>query len=192
MALSPRHQAFARAVADGASFAAAARKAGYAEANARHQGAALIRNPEIQDLVHALLAETEAERSEEAAELVEHLHRLLDLAMRQVAIKDALACIREIARLRGLYPARARAPQPLPEPEATPTNPHAVEDEDNASATETAAAEADPAAATPTYPHAVSPASGMPNAARYAPAEPHEPAAPMAPDRKSPRLNSNP
>src|SRR3546814_1751565 len=123
MPLSPRHQAFARAVADGASFAAAARKAGYAEANARHQGAALIRNAEIQDSVHALLAEKEAERSEEVAVLVEHLYRLLDLAMRQVAIKEALACIREIARLRGLYPARPRTPPPLPEPDATPTHP---------------------------------------------------------------------
>src|SRR3546814_2958080 len=129
MPLSPRHQAFARAVADGASFAAAARKAGYAEANARHQGAALIRNAEIQDLVHALLAETEAARSEEAAALVEHLHRLLDLAMRQVAIKEALACIREIARLRGLYPARPRTPQPLPEPDATPPNPPRVSED---------------------------------------------------------------
>src|SRR3546814_7743002 len=89
MALSPRHQAFARAVVDGASFAAAARKAGYSEANARHQGAALIRNPEIQDLVHELLAEREAERSEAVTVLVEHLYRLLDLSMRQVAIKEA-------------------------------------------------------------------------------------------------------
>src|SRR3546814_11446902 len=128
MPLSPRHQAFARAVADGASFAAAARKAGYAEANARHQGAALIRNAEIQDLVHALLAEKETARSEEAAELVEHPHRLLDLAMRQVAIKAALAFIREIATLRALYQARPRPPPPPPEPDAHPHTTHAAQE----------------------------------------------------------------
>src|SRR3546814_21073003 len=128
MALSPRHQAFARAVVDGASFAAAARKAGYAEANARHQGAALIRNPEIQDLVHALLAETEAERSDAAAELAEHLHRLLDLAKPQVAIKVVLACISAIARQRGRDPARARGPPPRPAPAPNPPRPPATED----------------------------------------------------------------
>src|SRR3546814_15351914 len=62
----------------------------------------------IQDLVHELLAEREAERSEEVTVLVEHLYRLLDLSMRQVAIKEALSCIREIAKLRGLYPPRRR------------------------------------------------------------------------------------
>src|SRR3546814_12550044 len=123
MALSPRHQAFARAVVDGASFAAAARKAGYPEANARHQGAALIRNPEIPDLVHELLAETDAERSDEATVLVEHLYRLLDLSMRQVALKDALSCLREIAKLRGLTPPRRRTPEPPPPPHFTPTTP---------------------------------------------------------------------
>src|SRR3546814_20593715 len=93
MALSPRHQAFARAVVDGASFAAAARKAGYSEANARHQGAALIRNPEIQDLVHELLAEREAERSEEVTVLVEHLYRLLDLSKRSEGRRVGNECV---------------------------------------------------------------------------------------------------
>src|SRR3546814_14945553 len=85
--------------------------------------------------------------------------------MRQVAIKEALACIREIARLRGLYPARPRTPQPLPEPEATPTNPHAVEEDE-----ETADA------ATPTYPHAV--------ATDDAPAWPDAPTAPEEPEEQ--------
>src|SRR3546814_3673687 len=115
----------------------------------------------------------------------------------------ALACIREIARLRGLYPARPRTPQPLPEPEATPTNPHAVEDDvaealapertapEEESTPEDAPGTGAPGTATPTYPHAVTS-----DDAPHPPAEPQEPAAPPEPeepeiDRKSTRLNSS-
>src|SRR3546814_13929870 len=83
--------------------------------------------------------------------------------MRQVAIKEALSCIREIAKLRGLYPPRRRTPEPLPEPEVTPTNPHAAEDKDAEAPEASAPATASDAnvlgAAARPFPHGYAPAA---------------------------------
>jgi hypothetical protein len=58
--LSPRREAFARAVVEGASGAEAARKAGYAERSARQQAHRLLTNDDVRARIDELLSEAVA------------------------------------------------------------------------------------------------------------------------------------
>ncbi len=107
MPLPIRHEIFAREMAAGSSAAAAARAAGYAGANARNQGSALMAAENVRNRIEALQAAAEATRQERVADIVARLRGLEALARECKDLRTALRCIDLEARLCGLLPGRA-------------------------------------------------------------------------------------
>jgi hypothetical protein len=102
MPLSLRHEAFARHVASGASFARAARMAGYAWNSARQTGSRLMRDPGIAARVVELSAAEDHRRRAELDELAAAAKRILLDAMEKQNFFAALRAIDRITTLRDL------------------------------------------------------------------------------------------
>jgi hypothetical protein len=100
--LSSKHEAFARAYAQNANGAAAARSAGYASGNAKNQGAALLRRGDVTMRVAELDAEIAAERRDALSGFVAKLEPVFDAALEAGDHDTALQTVELQARITGL------------------------------------------------------------------------------------------
>ncbi|MBT7029649.1 MAG: hypothetical protein HN970_02130 [Rhodospirillaceae bacterium] len=125
--LSPKHEAFARAYAENANGAAAARSAGYSVGNAKTQAAALLNRDDVTMRVAELDAEIAAERRDALAGFVAKLEPVFGAALEAGDHDTALQTVELQARITGLIHGgatvrprngRSTGPEPLPPHEA--------------------------------------------------------------------------
>lgn len=100
--LSSKHEAFARAYAENANGAAAARSAGYSVGNAKHQAAELLKRGDVTMRVAELDAEIAAERRDALAGFVAKLEPVFGAALEAGDHDTALQTVELQARITGL------------------------------------------------------------------------------------------
>ena len=100
--LKPKHEAFARAYAQNANGAAAARAAGYACANAASQAADLLRRDDVAGRLVELDAEMAAERRQALSGFVDKLEPIYAAALQAGDHDTVLQAVELQARITGL------------------------------------------------------------------------------------------
>lgn len=101
-----RHELFCRHMARGASGAAAARWAGFAQSNASKQAADMLARPHIRNRIEELKFKREAAREAGIADMVDRLRVLAKLATEKQDYRTVLRSIELEAKLCGLMPDR--------------------------------------------------------------------------------------
>lgn len=102
MPLKPQHEAFCRAYAAEPNGAEAARAAGYADSNARHQAFVLLQRPDILERLSELGAEVGAQRDSMAAELVASLGPVYRANLAEGRYDRVLQVVELQARIAGI------------------------------------------------------------------------------------------
>ncbi|HSK40139.1 MAG TPA: hypothetical protein VK943_10270, partial [Arenibaculum sp.] len=100
--LSPRHEAFCRHVARGASLASAAREAGYAPASARQRGSELYARDDVQQRIGQLTAEHAQAEGDMREDFIGRLQMLFEECMAHGERGTALRALTVQLQLRGL------------------------------------------------------------------------------------------
>lgn len=100
--LSPRHEAFCRHVARGASLASAAREAGYAPASARQRGSELYARDDVQQRIGRLTAKHAQAEADMREDYLGRLQMLFDACMAHGERGTALRALTLQLQLRGL------------------------------------------------------------------------------------------
>lgn len=100
--LNPRHEAFARAYATGATGAAAARNAGYAPAGAATRASELLQRNDVAERLAQLGAEAATQRAQAAEALLGKLEPIYEKGLENDDIDAVLQVVELQARILGL------------------------------------------------------------------------------------------